>query len=58
MFADILNYVAKINIPDTRRVKGYIVFGEKYVTARRKRLWPREVYIYILNQHHSLAESI
>jgi len=36
----------------THRVKGYIVFEEKYLTIRRKRLRPHKVYIRILDQDH------
>jgi len=39
-------------------VKGYIVFGEKYVTGRRKRLRPYRVGIFRITSLVDLAISV
>jgi len=33
----------------TRRVKRYIVFGEKYITGKRKRFRPHKVYLFLIS---------
>jgi len=44
----IIHYYYNINIPVTRRVKGYTIFVRKYVTGRRMRLRPHKVYIFLI----------
>jgi len=41
-------YIYFIFIPVTRRVKGYTRFVGKYVTGRRKRFRPHQVYIFLI----------
>jgi len=43
----IIHYYYNINIPVTRRVKGYTIFVRKYVTGRRMRLRTRFVGKYV-----------